>query len=34
MAASLLLGRGFNHVSQFPGGFAEWRAAGQPVETS
>jgi hydroxyacylglutathione hydrolase len=34
MAASLLRARGFRDVSQFPGGFAEWRAAGQPVETS
>jgi hydroxyacylglutathione hydrolase len=34
MAASLLRARGFREVSQFPGGFAEWRAAGQPVESS
>ena len=34
MAASLLRARGFREVSQFPGGFAEWRAAGRPVESS
>jgi hydroxyacylglutathione hydrolase len=34
MAASLLRARGFRDVSQFPGGFAEWRAAGQPVVAS
>ena len=32
IAASLLRARGFTDVRQFPGGFAEWRAAGQPVE--
>jgi hydroxyacylglutathione hydrolase len=32
MAASLLRARGFNEVRLFPGGFAEWRAAGLPVE--
>jgi hydroxyacylglutathione hydrolase len=34
IAASLLRARGFHEVSQFPGGFAEWRAAGRPVETA
>jgi hydroxyacylglutathione hydrolase len=34
MAASLLRARGFTEVSQFPGGFAEWQAAGNPVESS
>ena len=34
MAASLLRARGFREVSQFPGGFAEWSAAGHPVESS
>jgi hydroxyacylglutathione hydrolase len=33
MAASLLRARGFGDVRQFPGGFAEWRAGGQPVES-
>jgi hydroxyacylglutathione hydrolase len=33
MAASLLRARGFADVVQFPGGFGEWRAAGEPVET-
>jgi hydroxyacylglutathione hydrolase len=33
IAASLLRARGFEHVALFPGGFAEWRSAGQPVET-
>jgi hydroxyacylglutathione hydrolase len=33
MAASILRARGFNDVHQFPGGFAEWRAAGLPVES-
>ena len=33
MAASILRARGFDDVQQFPGGFAEWRAAGQPVES-
>jgi hydroxyacylglutathione hydrolase len=33
MAASLLRARGLNDVRLFPGGFAEWRAAGLPVET-
>ncbi|MFL5401950.1 MAG: rhodanese-like domain-containing protein [Gemmatimonadales bacterium] len=32
IAASLLRARGFPDVRQFPGGFAEWRAAGKPVE--
>jgi hydroxyacylglutathione hydrolase len=32
IAASLLRARGFGDVSQFPGGFAEWHAAGRPVE--
>jgi hydroxyacylglutathione hydrolase len=34
IAASLLRACGFSDVSQFPGGFAEWRAAGQPIESS
>jgi hydroxyacylglutathione hydrolase len=34
MAASILRARGFNDVRQFSGGFAEWRAAGQPVESA
>jgi hydroxyacylglutathione hydrolase len=34
MAASILRARGFNDVRLFPGGFAEWRAAGQPVESA
>jgi hydroxyacylglutathione hydrolase len=34
IAASLLRARGFPEVSQFTGGFAEWRAAGLPVESS
>ena len=32
MAASILRARGFDDVREFPGGFAEWRTAGQPVE--
>lgn len=32
MAASILRARGFDDVRQFPGGFAEWQSAGQPVE--
>jgi hydroxyacylglutathione hydrolase len=32
--ASLLRARGFTDVRYFPGGFAEWHAAGQPEETS
>ena len=32
IAASLLRVRGFTDVRFFPGGFAEWRAAGQPEE--
>jgi hydroxyacylglutathione hydrolase len=32
IAASLLKARGFSDVREFAGGFAEWRAAGQPVE--
>jgi hydroxyacylglutathione hydrolase len=34
MAASILRARGFHDVRQFPGGFAEWRAAGLPVESA
>ena len=34
IAASLLRARGFTDVRFFPGGFAEWHAAGQPEETS
>jgi hydroxyacylglutathione hydrolase len=34
IAVSLLRARGFNQVSQFPGGFAEWRTAGRPVESA
>ncbi len=33
IAASLLRTRGFSDVRFFPGGFAEWHAAGQQVET-
>jgi hydroxyacylglutathione hydrolase len=33
IAASLLRARGFDDVRLFPGGFAEWRAAGLPVKT-
>jgi hydroxyacylglutathione hydrolase len=33
MAASLLQARGFKDVQLFSNGFAEWRAAAQPVET-
>jgi hydroxyacylglutathione hydrolase len=33
MAASLLKGREFADVRWFPGGFAEWHAAGEPEET-
>jgi hydroxyacylglutathione hydrolase len=32
IAASLLRARGFTDVRFFPGGFAEWRAAGSPEE--
>jgi hydroxyacylglutathione hydrolase len=32
IGASLLLARGFSDVRLFPGGFAEWRAAGHVVE--
>jgi hydroxyacylglutathione hydrolase len=32
IAASLLRARGFSDVRLFPGGFAEWHAAGQPEE--
>jgi len=32
IAASLLQARGFGEVRLFPGGFAEWHAAGQPEE--
>jgi rhodanese-related sulfurtransferase len=31
MASSLLLARGFGEVQLFSGGFAEWRAAGHPI---
>ena len=31
IAASLLLARGFPHVSVFAGGFAEWKATGRPI---
>jgi hydroxyacylglutathione hydrolase len=34
IAASLLRARGFTDVRYFPGGFAEWHAAGQPEESS
>jgi hydroxyacylglutathione hydrolase len=33
MAASLLRARGYEDVQLFSGGFAQWREAGQPVET-
>jgi hydroxyacylglutathione hydrolase len=33
LAASLLRARGFSDVQLFVSGFAEWRAAAQPVET-
>jgi hydroxyacylglutathione hydrolase len=33
IAASLLRARGFSDVRQFPGGFAEWSAAGLPVDS-
>jgi hydroxyacylglutathione hydrolase len=33
IAASLLRARGFEDVQLFSGGFAEWRNAGQPIET-
>lgn len=33
IAASLLRARGYDQVQLFSGGFAEWREAGQPVET-
>jgi hydroxyacylglutathione hydrolase len=33
IAVSLLRAEGFSDVSLFPGGFAEWRSAGQPVAT-
>ena len=32
IAASLLRARGFTDIRFFPGGFAEWRSAGLPVE--
>jgi rhodanese-related sulfurtransferase len=32
MASSLLLASGFSEVQLFSGGFAEWRAAGHPVD--
>jgi hydroxyacylglutathione hydrolase len=34
IAASLLRARGFTDVRYFPGGFAEWHAAGQPEEVA
>jgi hydroxyacylglutathione hydrolase len=34
IAASILRARGFRDVALFPGGFAEWRSAGQAVESS
>ena len=34
MAASLLLARGIPDVRLYGGGFAEWSAAGRPVETA
>jgi hydroxyacylglutathione hydrolase len=34
IAASLLAARGFKEVQLFPGGLAEWQAAGHPIETS
>jgi hydroxyacylglutathione hydrolase len=34
IAASLLAARGFNEVQLFPGGLAEWQAAGHPIERS
>jgi hydroxyacylglutathione hydrolase len=34
IAASLLQSHGFGDVRLFPGGFAEWRAAGKPEETT
>ena len=33
IAASVLTARGFDDVRLFPGGFAEWKAAGEPQET-
>jgi hydroxyacylglutathione hydrolase len=33
IAASLLRARGFSDVQLFSSGFAEWRAAGQPIES-
>jgi hydroxyacylglutathione hydrolase len=33
IAASLLRARGYANVQLFSGGFAQWREAGQPVET-
>jgi hydroxyacylglutathione hydrolase len=33
IAASMLRAQGFTDVRLFPGGFAEWRSAGQPVAT-
>ena len=32
IASSLLQSHGFDQVKLFPGGFAEWRAAGKPQE--
>jgi hydroxyacylglutathione hydrolase len=34
IAASLLRARGFNEVQLFPGGLAEWCAAGLPTESA
>jgi hydroxyacylglutathione hydrolase len=33
IGASLLRARGFKNIINFPGGFAEWRKVGLPVET-
>jgi rhodanese-related sulfurtransferase len=33
IAASILVARGIPNVSLYRGGFAEWSAAGHPVET-
>jgi len=34
IAASILYARGVREVSLYGSGFAEWSAAGQPVETA
>ncbi|HJR15401.1 MAG TPA: rhodanese-like domain-containing protein [Gemmatimonadales bacterium] len=34
IAANLLTARGFTNVHLFTGGFAEWIAAGRPLETA